>query len=79
MRTGMEAVYTLLKLDRGVPEVFASQYDLRILLRVTHHMLDGRKITDMSLPMAQRFALKQALKKIEGTTIYDLLTENRLI
>ena len=79
VRTGMEAVYTLLKLDRGVPEGFASQYDLRILLRVTHHMLDGRKITDMSLPMAQRFALKQALKKIEGTTIYDLLTENRLI
>lgn len=79
VRTGMEAVYTLLKLDRGVPEVFASQYDLRMLLQVTHHMLDGRKITDLSLPFPQKFALKQALKKLEGTTIYDMLIENKLI
>ncbi len=79
VRTGMEAVYTLLKLDRGVPEVFASQYDLRMLLQVTHHMLDGRKITDMALPFPQKFALKQVLKKLEGTTIYDMLIENKLI
>ena len=79
VRTGMEAVYTLLSLDRGVPEVFASQYDLRVLLRVAHHMLDGRKITDMSLPIAQKFVLKRAIKKLEGTTIYDMLIENKLI
>ena len=68
-----------MKLDRGVPEVFASQYDLRMLLQVTHHMLDGRKITDMALPFPQKFALKQVLKKLEGTTIYDMLIENKLI
>ena len=27
MRTGMEAVYTLLNVDRGVPEVWGSTYD----------------------------------------------------
>ena len=79
VRTGMEAVYTLLKLDRGVPEVFASQYDLRSLIRVSHYMLDGRKITDMALPFAQKTALKIALKKLKGSTIYDLLEENQLI
>ena len=29
MRTGMEAVYTLLNVDRGVPEVWGSVYDVR--------------------------------------------------
>ena len=32
MRTGMEAVYTLLDIDRGVPEVWGSVYDVRDLL-----------------------------------------------
>lgn len=79
VRTGMEAVYTLLDLDRGVPEVFGSQYDLRALLKVTHYMLDGRKLTDMSLPFHQKFALKQLIKKLEGTTIYEMLVDNKLI
>ena len=30
MRTGMEAVYTLLDIDRGVPEVWGSVFDLRV-------------------------------------------------
>ena len=79
VRTGMESVYELLQLDRGVPEVFASQYDIRILTRVTHYLLDGRKLTDMSLPFIQKFALKMAVKFLKGTTIYDLLNENKLI
>ena len=35
MRTGMEAVYTLLNVDRGVPEVWGSTYDVRDLLNAT--------------------------------------------
>ena len=79
VRTGMEAVYTLLSLDRGVPEVFASQYDIRYLIRVAHHMLDGRKLTDMQLPFVQKMALKQVIKKSEGTTINQMLKDNGLI
>ena len=79
VRTAMEAVYTLLNLDRGVPEVFASQYDIRSLIRVSHYMLDGRKITDMKLPFFKKIALKKAIKMMEGTTIYNLLKENKLI
>ena len=36
MRTGMESVYTLLNVDRGVPEVWGSQYDIRELLRAAY-------------------------------------------
>lgn len=79
VRTGMEAVYTFLQLDRGVPEVFASQYDLRTLMRVSHYMLDGRKLTDLALPFPQKLALKQVIKKLYGTTIHDLMVENQLI
>lgn len=79
VRTGMEAVYTLLDLDRGVPEVFASQFDMRVLMRVSHHMLDGRKLTDLALPFPERFALKQLIRKLKGTTIYDMMEENELI
>ena len=35
VRTAMEAVYGLLKVDRGVPEVWGSVYDIRELLDST--------------------------------------------
>ncbi len=50
IRTGMEAVYTLLNVDRGVPEVWGSVYDIRCLLDATVKLRDGRKITDMEMP-----------------------------
>ena len=75
----MEAVYTLLELDRGLPEVFASCYDTRVFLRATAALLDGRKITDMELPFVQRVALKKGLKMIEGTILSDMLKENGLV
>ena len=40
MRTGMEAVYTLLNVDRGVPEVWGSTYDVRDLLNATVKLRD---------------------------------------
>ena len=54
MRTGMEAVYTLLNVDRGVPEVWGSVYDVRDLLNATVQLRDGKKLTDMSLTFSQR-------------------------
>ena len=47
MRTGMEAVYTLLNVDRGVPEVWGSVYDVRDLLDATVKLRDGKKPIDM--------------------------------
>ncbi|KAI0011223.1 oleate hydratase [Xylariaceae sp. FL0662B] len=44
VRTGMESVYQLTGVDRGVPEVFASTYDIRHLLDAMSQLRDGEKI-----------------------------------
>ena len=79
MRTAMVAVYTLLNVDRGVPEVWGSTYDVRALLDATVKLRDGKKITDMDLPLIPRLAMKEALKKIEGTDLEKILKEYNAI
>lgn len=79
VRTAMEAVYTLLQVDRGVPEVYASCYDIRALLDATSKMLDGKKAIDMKVPWIMKLVEKQALRKISGTLIEDLLKEYNVI
>ncbi|MCE2563163.1 oleate hydratase [Komagataeibacter sp. FNDCF1] len=44
VRTAMEAVYTLLDLDRAVPEVFDSIYDIRMLLQAAAALRDGKEV-----------------------------------
>ncbi|MER7450169.1 oleate hydratase [Nocardia beijingensis] len=41
VRTGMEAAYRLLDIERGVPEVFNSTYDVRSLLAAMSRLRDG--------------------------------------
>lgn len=79
MRTGMEAVYTLLNIDRGVPEVWGSTYDIRDLLNASVKLRDGRKITEMKLGFKENIFLKEILKKIKGTDIEKLLREYNII
>ena len=79
VRTAMEAVYTLLQVDRGVPEVYASCYDIRALLDATSIMLVGKKAIDMKVPWIMKLVEKQALRKISGTLIEDLLKEYNVI
>ncbi|MFV0517011.1 MAG: oleate hydratase [Aminipila sp.] len=79
MRTGMEAVYTLLNIDRGVPEVWGSVFDIRDLLNATIQLRDGKKITEMHLGVKEKLALKAVLKKIKDTDIEKLLKEYNVI
>lgn len=79
VRTAMEAVYTLLDIDRGVPEVFASCYDVRYLLDATSKMMDGEKITDLKIPAVLKLVEKKAFKKIQGTIIEELLIRYHLL
>ena len=79
MRTAMEAVYTLLNVDRGVPEVWGSVYDLRALLDATVKLRDGKKVTDMELNPIEKLAVKKLLGKIKGTDIEKLLKEYNVI
>ena len=79
IRTAMVAVYTLLNIDRGVPEVWGSTYDIRDLLNATVKLRDGKPITEMNLGLKEKIALKEALKQIKGTDIEKILKEYHVI
>lgn len=69
VRTAMEAVYTLLNVDRGVPEPFGSCFDIRALLQAASKMTDGKK-----LPIDQKM-----LGAVSGTIVEDLLKQYSII
>lgn len=75
VRTPMEAVYTLLNVERGVPEVFNSTYDIRTLLAAIEPLRDGKGI---NIP-APDFLRKLLVKKLEKTEIGSLLDEFHLL
>jgi len=75
VRVSMEAVYTLLNVDRGVPEVFNSTYDIRTLLAAASCLRDGKEI-DVPGPDLLR---KLLMKKLDSTEIGELLKESHLI
>jgi oleate hydratase len=77
IRTAMESVYTLLEVERAVPEVYGSIYDIRELLKAIYYMGDKKTIDEANLgiPKLAKVALK---KKIKGTFIEELLTESRV-
>ena len=75
MRTGMEAVYTLCDVDRGVPEVWGSTFDVRDLLMASVKLRDGKPITDMAMPFIEKAALDLMLKKISDTDLGKILHE----
>ncbi|MVZ96083.1 oleate hydratase [Sphingorhabdus sp. IMCC26285] len=75
VRTSMEAVYTLLCVERGVPEVFNSTYDIRTLLSAVGRLRDGKEI-DIPGPAFLRNLL---IKKLDRTEIGALLHEFKLV
>ena len=79
MRTGMEAVYTLLNVDRGVPEVWGSTYDIRDLLNASIMLRDGKPLTEMDMGILEKLVARKLLGKIEDTDIKKLLEEYHVI
>lgn len=75
VRTGMEAAYTLLGVDRGVPEVFNSTYDIRSLLAAAVHLRDGKDV-DIPVPEILR---RRLVDKMTDNEIGELLVEFGLI
>lgn len=75
VRTGMEAAYQLLGIERGVPEVFNSTYDVRKLLAAMSRLRDGE---ELDLP-GPAFLRDRLLHKLDATEIGELLQEFRLI
>jgi oleate hydratase len=75
VRTPMEAVYQLLDVERGVPEVFNSTYDVRKLLAATTRLRDGAEL-DLHLPGPLR---RWVLGKLDENEIGELATEFGLL
>ena len=78
IRTGMEAVYTLLKVDRAVPEVWGSKYDVRELLKACYYAVDKKSVGELPLTFAEKQAIKIVEKKIKGTDLEILFKESGL-
>ena len=78
VRTAMEAVYTLFNVDRGVPEVFDSVFDIRQELRALYYLSDKKTLPEMDLPVP-KLAAKTALRKLKGTWIEEILKEQHLL
>ena len=62
-----------MNIDRGVPEVWGSIYDVRDLLKAAISMRDGRPLTDMKLSLKQKIAVGKALDFIKGTDVEQML------
>ena len=78
IRTGMEAVYTLCNVDRGVPEVWASVYDVRDLLYATSKLLDGQKPLEFLLPTIAPI-LGIVKEKVDNNVVTELLKKYDIV
>lgn len=79
VRTAMEAVYQLLNIDRGVPEVFDSAFDLRTMLSALYYLNDQKTLAELPLKQVEKVGLKACLKKIHGTYLEELLQAAKLL
>lgn len=79
VRTAMEAVYSFLDIERGVPEVYASAYDIRTLANSVYYLSDRKKLSEMDLPYVEKKVLGHFVKKVEHTYIGDVLKDNHLL
>lgn len=79
VRTAMEAVYGLLGVDRGVPEVWGSVYDIRELLDASVKLMDGRSPLELELPGPLNAIKKPVLKLISNTVIEKVLRDHQVI
>ena len=75
VRTGMEAAYQLLGIERGVPEVFNSTYDVRTLLAALTELRDGEPVR-LPGPALLRNRLRH---KLEQSEVGVLLAEYGVI
>lgn len=79
VRTAMMAVYGFLGIQRGVPEVYPSVYDIRSLLTALYYMKDKKKLTEMPWNWFERRILKSILRRFDHTLIEELLIESKLL
>ena len=75
VRTAMEAVYGLCGVDRGIPEVWGSVYDVRELLASSVKLMDGKSPLELELPLPLEKVKKKLMKRVDRTAVGKLLRE----
>lgn len=68
VRTAMEAVYTLLNIERGVPQVFNSTYDVRTILAAIARLRDSKE-----MQIEPAFFRKLLQETVEAPVLGELL------
>ena len=79
VRTAMEAVYQFLDIQRGVPEVFASSFDVRKLLNTLYYLNDQKSLDEIKKPLRDSILEKYIMRKIKGTYIEEIFKDEKLI
>ena len=59
----MEAAYTLLNVDRAVPEVWGSKYDVRELLKACYYAIDKKPVAECPLSLKEKALNEENVKK----------------
>lgn len=75
VRTGMEAAYTLLDIERAVPEVWGSTYDVRALLDASAQLRDG---APLHVPGPEKLR-SRLVDRVERNQLGRLLEEAGLL
>ena len=68
-----------MNVDRAVPEVWGSKYDVRELLKACYYAVDKKTIDELPLDMKEKFLLKSVLKAVKGTDVETLIRESGLL
>ena len=79
VRTAMEAVYGLLGVDRGVPEVWGSVYDIRELLDSSVKLMDGKSPLEIQLPGPLNALKKPLIRLVKGTVVEKVLRDHNVL
>ena len=79
VRTAMEAVYRLFGVDRGVPEVWGSVYDIRELLDSSVKLMDGKSLLEIQLPGTLNALKKPLLNVVKGTVVEKILRDYNVL
>lgn len=79
VRTAMEAVYGLLGIDRGVPEVWGSVYDIRELMESSVRLMDGKSPLEIPLPGLLNGLKRPLIKLLKGTAVEKVMRDHKVL
>ena len=68
-----------MNIDRAVPEVWGSQYDVRELLKACYYAVDKKTIDELPLNFKEKFAIDTLLKMIRNTDVEQLIKDSGLL